>query len=131
MLKRDFLEKVREGDTAMPYPMTPARWLDDKPTITNILRLRMTCGGGVGGAQWFEYVKDTDFSVLSRTSRFVETENIDGEKMLINADYIVEAKPFRIASAMLHSDNPHFTKGNYMVRYLLAVDATAHLVHSL
>lgn len=126
---KDFLDKVREGNVEMRYPMTPSKWLDTEPTYTDVLRVRMSCGGGIGGAQWYEYLCGVTFEDLICAERFIRMKNIDGKEMMVNVNNIVEARPFKIASARLYSKNPNFTKGEYTVRYLLDPKATAQLVN--
>ena len=128
MLKRDFLDKVHEGSVEMTYPMTPSRWLDKQPTYRNIVRVRMTCGGGMGGAQWFEHLVGVTLNDLAKADRFFTARDFNGKTVMINTNYVVEAKPFKIAEARLHSDNHNYTVGDYLVRYLLDPDATAKLV---
>lgn len=127
MLKKDYLDKAYEGKVKMPYPMTPGYWVDDSPTYENVVRVRMTCGGGVGGAQWFEYMVGVALEDIADAKFFI-FKDLNGKDVMINTSYIVEAKPFKIAKAVYHSDNHNFTKGNYVVRYLLDPNATAELV---
>lgn len=126
---KDFLDKVHEGNVSMTYPMTPSRWLVTKPTYTNVLRVRISCGGVIGGAQWYEYLCGVTFEDFTSAERFVKAKNINGKELLINVNNIVEARPFKIALARLYSENDNFTKGEYTVRYLLDPKATAQLVN--
>lgn len=126
---KDFLDKVHEGSVLMTYPMTPSRWLVNKPTYTNVLRVRISCGGGIGGQQWYEYLCGVTFEDLIRAERFIKVKNLNGKEVLLNVNNIVEAKPFKIASARLYSNNDNFTIGEYTVRYLLDSKATAQLVN--
>ena len=127
-MTRDFLDKVHYGNVTIGFPMTPSRWLDSKPRYTDVLRVRMSCGGGIGGAQWFEFLCGVTQKDLISAERFITTTNIDGEELLLNVYNIVEARPFKIATARFHSDNHNFTVGDYTARYLLDPKATAKLV---
>ena len=128
MLKRDSMDKVHEGRVEMTYPMTPGRWLDTEPKLIDVVRVRLSCGGGVGGSQWFEYLVNTTLDDIAKADRFMRVKNMDGKQVLVNVNFIVDAKPYKIAVARYHSDNPNYTKGDYFVRYLLDPNATAVLV---
>ena len=99
-------------------PMTPGHWVSKSVEYTPITRLRMSCGGGIGGAQWFEYVNRVPLDELAEMkSAIVTTWN--GKRKLINMNYVVEAEKFTIAIAVYDSMNPNFQKGEYLVARLL------------
>ena len=62
-----------------------------------VTRITMTCGGGMGGSQWHEYVE--------RTNRFPEgvTEYTrwDGKAVHLNSAYMVKAENFILVKAKL------------------------------
>lgn len=126
MVRKHF-DKVYKGNVKMGLEMTPGEWLTE-PTYKKVLRLKMACHGGVGGLQWDEFITDATFEDVLNADRFVEATNFDGEKILINANNIVEVKQYKVASAVMHSENPRFTKGDYTVSYLLDPNATVELV---
>ena len=99
-------------------PMTPGHWVSKSVEYMPITRLRMSCGGGIGGAQWFEYVNRVPLDELAEMkSAIVTTWN--GKRKLINMNYVVEAEKFTIAKAVYDSMNPNFQKGEYLVARLL------------
>lgn len=105
-------------DNCIGVPMTPGHWVSKSVEYTPITRLRMSCGGGIGGAQWFEYVNRVPLDELAEMkSAIVTTWN--GKRKLINMNYVVEAEKFTIAKAVYDSTNPNFQKGEYLVARLL------------
>ena len=67
------------------------------PELTQVTRITMTCGGGMGGAQWDEYVL--------RTARFPEGvtsyTRYDGKEIRLNSAYMVKAEDFTLVKATL------------------------------
>lgn len=63
----------------------PARIVNSK--IETVLRIKMTCGGGMGGSKWYETVKPT--TIIPNT--LIQVETIEGETKLINTNFMVEA----------------------------------------
>lgn len=88
----------------MGVPCTPGYWISDKVTYEPITMLRISCGGGIGGAQWCEYVKRISFEDLCNNEKII-VETVDGEKIWINTRWVVEAHQYNIAKAVYHSDN--------------------------
>ena len=64
---------------------TPAKVVNTK--IETIVRIKMSCGGGMGGSKWYETIKPTD--IIPNT--LIQVETIEGETKLINTNFIVEA----------------------------------------
>lgn len=56
--------------------------------IGEYLCLSMTCGGGMGGCRWKEYIKATEL----KPNTLVEVETLFGEKKTINTEYVVKAE---------------------------------------
>lgn len=95
---------------------TPANIIDSK--IENVLRIKMSCGGGIGGSKWYETVKPTD--IIPNTLITVET--IEGETKLINTNFIVEAveKQLVIVTEVHQNSNFKETMGKKIDYYYLA-----------
>lgn len=100
-------------------PKTPAAWCGN-PTYTPITRIRISCGGGMGGAQWFEYVLRHDKPDTNRLG-LAEYTRWNGKPITINPAFIVSAEDFTLVTATYDSRNTNFAQGLYKVR-LLAED---------
>lgn len=76
---------------------TPSEW-DGEPEYLPITRIKMTCGGGMGGQSWYEYIhriKDIPNNAIMKCRRY------DGKEIVINTAFLVEAEEFTLASAKL------------------------------
>ena len=95
---------------------TPANIIDSK--IENVLRIKMSCGGGIGGSKWYETVKPTDIIPNS----LITVETIEGETKLINTNFIVEAveKQLVIVTEVHQNSNFKETMGKKIDYYYLA-----------
>ena len=67
------------------------------PELKSITRITMTCGGGLGGAQWDEYVcKVSDIEEgIGTYTRY------DGKRIRLNSRYIVKAEDYTLVKADL------------------------------
>ena len=63
----------------------PARIVNSK--IETVVRIKMSCGGGMGGSKWYETIKPTTI----KPNTLIQVETIEGETKLINTNFIVEA----------------------------------------
>lgn len=107
--KPDYLKK----------PMTPSEWVGGVSYLP-VTRLKMTCGGGLGGSLWYEYVQRVSLEIFSIVqSPFVTLRTWDNKEVFLNKSYIVKAEQFVIASAVLNSRNPNFPMGEYTYCYLV------------
>ena len=70
-------------DGRIYFPLTPCEWLD-KPKVEKIIVVRMSCGGGMGGSRWNEYLLDDDIKDGLNTYT-----RVDGIKVKINSAYVV------------------------------------------
>lgn len=52
------------------------------------LKVRMTCGGGMGGCEWYEYIKPTELI----SNSIIDVVNVFGEKKQINTRYVVKVE---------------------------------------
>lgn len=67
--------------------------------IHGILKVKMSCGGGMGGAQWYEYIQEpNDFELEGESPVWVT--NYLGEEMLLNPRFIVKANRISIAKVV-------------------------------
>lgn len=128
--KRDF-EHIKAENFEIGYPMTPGHWLVTEPTYQDIVAVVMTCGGARGGSQWTEYVHDTLLpALLEETDKqFFKVTTIDGDTKTINRNFIVSVTPLVLVSALYHSENPNYKKGNYSVQRLARDGVVARLVN--
>ena len=109
-----YLERPRTADNrVIGLPMTPSEWLG-KPRRRTVVRLKMTCGGGMGGCSWDEFVEDMPLEGLRDRTRLV-TEDIDGKEILLNLDYLVKAERLDILERDMVTSNPNYFKGSTKV----------------
>ena len=67
--------------------------------IHGILKVKMSCGGGMGGAQWHEYIQEpNDFELEGESPVWVT--NYLGEELLINPRFIVKANRISITKVV-------------------------------
>ena len=64
-----------------------------KEEIHNMLKIRMSCGGGLGGSSWYEYIHDTN-ELEGETPVWVT--NYRGEKVKLNPKFMVKITPISI-----------------------------------
>lgn len=113
MIKK-YLKEVNTNEV-VGVPMTPSEWIGDVEYIP-VSKIRITCGGGMGGASWDEYVEmieDIPTDKMIKVKRV-----IDNKELIINPRYIVTSENYEIAHRKLDSCNPHYTMGIYDV-YIL------------
>ena len=103
-------------------PCTPGKWVGN-PEYAAYLEILMTCGGGMGGKSWYEYVKETKTD-LSELNGIIYLTNIDGKEIALNTRYIVKAELVRVMTVHYETTNtscpPHITE-----RWI--VDGDVHL----
>lgn len=84
-------------DAKLCKPKTPSKW-KCFPEYTLITKVRMTCGGGLGGASWYEYVYRLD---EIPTNKIIEVKRYDGKMIRLNTAYVVSTEDFKLAKATL------------------------------
>ena len=108
-----------EHDDFIGRPFTPGAWASTEKNIESISIIRMTCGGGMGGAQWKIYAKRIAYDKFTADPnlRFMEVTTIDDEVLLINTNYIVDVdNTISVHSIDYESENPSY-KGLFNMRY--------------
>ena len=108
-------------NTLIGLPRTPGVWVS-LPEYRPITRINMSCGGGMGGSHWYEYVERIDISKLENhgTSQLIKVKTIDGNDKLINLNYVVEIdSEVTLVSATMRSENHNFPVGTYEYRFLV------------
>lgn len=130
MTKHVDLSKVY-NKTMFGRPMTPGRWITKANDVQyfSITRLDVSCGGGMGGSRWYEYIQRIPLEELVAKERIIVT-TWDGERKLINMNNVVKAEEYTIVSAVYHSDNPNFPVGDYLVARLIPDGAKIQLVNA-
>ena len=88
----------------MYLPNTPSRFVG-KPKVIKVKRVKMTCGGGMGGASWDEYIVDLPEST---EQGLIKVTNYKGEKMTLNTRYVVKIVDSQIVAITTDSQNPNF-----------------------
>lgn len=98
-------------DTKIGYPFTPGRWVSELQTNT-VMRVRMTCGGGMGGSSWYEHIRIPACGELALGDRLAGYTTWDGHKKFLNGRYIVTAEPAKIVTAKFENlGNKNFPAG--------------------
>lgn len=117
-IKREFEDGIGiRKNTNIGFPRTPSRWEGD-PIYTPVSRIKMSCGGGMGGSVWYETVERIDIETLDFTKPLIVT-TIDGNKKLLNPRYIVMIdSEITMVTRTLYSFNPNFPKGKYEYSWL-------------
>ena len=103
---------------------TPAQIIDSK--IELVLRIKMSCGGGMGGSSWYETVKPTKLTPHS----LIEVETVDGETKLINTDFVVSAVEKKLITVTEVHQNTNFKETMGMelqYHYLAPANASVNL----
>lgn len=109
---------VVHTEDVLKRPMTPGKWVG-RPSYLEITRLHMTCGGGIGGSTWFEYISRINLMDLAKDeSNYLVTQRWNGSAVFINKAYVVSAEQFTIAYADYESLNPNYPAGTYTYYYL-------------
>ena len=57
----------------------------ETPVIKGGKRILMSCGGGMAGSKWYEYVSDIDME-----GEFIDVITIDGQSKLLGKQYVVK-----------------------------------------
>lgn len=113
-----------EGDRLKIFlPMTPSSWVGS-PEYIRITRMRMTCGGGMGGAQWTEYIRRVSDIKSNEIQKF---ETFDGRQVLINSSFMVKADNCTLVKVMIDSKNPSYPVGIHTYYYLVEDGARVEL----
>lgn len=99
-------------------PSTPAQWVPETLSFEEFLEVRMTAGGGLGGASWYEYIKKMPLP----SNQLIEVTDIDGNEKLINTAYVVTVEPVTVMFAHYRSQNPYHPKGMYQVQWVVPSD---------
>lgn len=97
----------------MYLPNTPSFFMEPAK-IYKVKKVKMTCGGGMGGCSWDEYIVDFPKN-FQFGNGWLDVTNYKGEKMILNARYIVKISDSQIVGMKTNSQNPHYAgiKTNY------------------
>ena len=88
----------------MFLPNTPSKFVG-KAKVIKVNKITMTCGGGIGGSSWSEYIVDFPDNV---EQGLVKVTNYKGEKMTLNTRYVVKIADSQIVVIITDSQNPNF-----------------------
>ena len=86
--------------------------------IQNVLRIKMSCGGGMGGSSWFETVNQ---NVELKPNSLITVETIDGETKTINTNFMVYSVEKKLVKVTEVHENSNFkeTMGKPLDYYYL------------
>lgn len=98
-------------------PLTPAKFTTKSPIIVSETSaiLVMSCGGGMGGSHWKEYIVDFTPEKFTSTGLIFVTL-FDGSRKMINLANVVTVKPTTIYKACVKNENDNFSH-NYQEMY--------------
>ena len=88
-------------------PNTPSYFVGDVD-IKKVKKVKMTCGGGMGGSCWYEYIS-CDTMPEDLNYGLINVVNYKGEKITINTMYVVKITEREVASIVTDSQNPHYS----------------------
>jgi len=97
-----YKKMFRSSDGRIYYPLTPCVWTS-KPTRRQIMDLTISCGGGMGGSKWHEYVFDNQ--VYNGLHGY---QNINGDTIILNSAYIVKAEYTLLVKVSYKHDNSNY-----------------------
>lgn len=124
MLHKSFVQRVFEDgigvrkDLTIGLPMTPSSWMGDA-IYTPVSRIKMSCGGGMGGSSWYETVERIDIDNIDLDKPLIVT-TIDGNKKMLNPRYIVLIdSEITMVTRKLNSKNTNFPVGVYIYSWLI------------
>lgn len=87
------------------YPRTPCRWIG-KEKVKTVTLVRMSCGGGMGGASWLEILEKTEVQPgLNKYKR------VDGSFVTLNGNFIVDAEDRKMLVLDYVANNPSLDDG--------------------
>ncbi len=119
-----FKDNPLQRNDTVGLPFTPG-WFIGEFKVTPVTVIKMSCGGGIGGAQWELYVTPIDFTQLRRVERFIEVHTIDGDDVLINVNNIVDVHKRWIHEIKYTSTNPTYGRdGDILMRYYTRENVT-------
>lgn len=101
--------------------LTPSTWIGE-PKYKLITRIHMTCGGGIGGSSWEEYVERME---EFPTNKIIKVKRYDGKELFINTSYIVKTENFKLAKADLNISEWEAIRGGnngFITNYVLIDD---------
>ena len=106
-------------------PCTPSKWLSELlPSVESCLKLTITSGGGMGGSRWKRFVKPMGLDIIPSNQLVKFIDIINGEDILINTSFIVEAKEMNFFTVSFHTDNEHMGVGDKKLYFCTDKDNT-------
>lgn len=84
-------------------PNTPSTFVGGAK-IYKVKKVMMSCGGGMGGSKWYEYIVDFPEHLYNA---HIEVTDYKGNKMLLNTRYIVKATDSQVVAITTNSKNPY------------------------
>ena len=91
--------------TTLGKPFTPSKIRD--MSYTQALKITMSCGGGMGGSRWEEYVYIPDKAIKEglfkeiQQDKFIRFYDYKNELKFINTKYIVKVEETNIAKLVV------------------------------
>jgi hypothetical protein len=113
-------------DNVLTLPGSPAEWCY-APDLFPITVITMSCGGGMGGAQWKEYVSRIQTKDLTADQMLTVTDAVSDKEFVINTRYVVKIENFLMVEANYRSTNTYLTGRDHGVVRALLDDETSEV----
>lgn len=108
-------------------PFTPSEYVDSN--YYKVISIKMSCGGGMGGASWYEYIKaDTPqkmkeiYSAITKGG-IIKVVDYLGNTKYINTNYVVMTQEQSIYELTIENKGNTYYEiiegGKYIFRYLI------------
>ena len=111
----------------MKRDFSPAEWTCKKPKYTDVTQIKLSFGGGMGGANRTILILEKREDL--KTNSLVEVTNfLTKEKETINTNFLVYAKDNVVATVTYKTQNPHIIEkydlknGNGTIHKLIPVE---------
>lgn len=89
------------------FPCTPSKWTHE-PEYKKISVITMSCGGGMGGSKWREYVERIPMNnPLNGIQTFTP---IEGNDIRLNPQYMVKITNLTLVTVRYETTNSNFSK---------------------
>lgn len=93
----------------MYLPHTPSKFIGEAEPI-EVKKIKMTCGGGIGGSVWDEYIQSYTFPE-NLPDGLIKLTNFKGEEITLNTRYMVKITDSQIVGITVESKNHYIGEG--------------------
>ncbi len=114
-------------DSVIRRNYTPSYWTHDDERVIPIFRIHMSCGGGMGGSSWYEYIRKDNMDMSTLVNELNQTKFItvqrymDDSTKILSTNFIVDIEEYDVHIKTFMSNNPNYKSGCYEVHTLTKV----------